>query len=174
MPTLLSLLQNLSKTSQSTYHEEGRNAGINPISYFPAFLIISGLGSGSEVLQVALQILRFFCPSSFCQYSGMRDQASVRFRRADRNNEDGKKGNQYSRLRQGAERHQRTSGFASYAGSVGWLCFWDAARRGKAGFNPAFGRHRPFCASQPCHAAFLFRIFFARCLVSFPAKIASV
>jgi hypothetical protein len=38
MPTLLSLLRNLSKTSQSTYHEECRNAGINPISCFPAFL----------------------------------------------------------------------------------------------------------------------------------------
>jgi hypothetical protein len=51
-------MQNHSKTSQSMDDKEGRNPGINPISYLPAFLTESGLlgtaegfASGSATIQ---------------------------------------------------------------------------------------------------------------------------
>jgi hypothetical protein len=55
-------MQNHSKTSQSMDGKEGRNPGINPISYLPAFLIESGLlgtaegfASGSAAIQSSNQ-----------------------------------------------------------------------------------------------------------------------
>jgi hypothetical protein len=48
-------LRSFSKTSQSTYHEEGRNTGINP---FPAFLLSSfdrAFLALMKILEVALE-----------------------------------------------------------------------------------------------------------------------